>query len=285
MIIILFLTNVLAFPDISDSRIEHKECYGKDISVAHMAFGLSFEECLTECQHRNVCVGIRYHPPSKHCSVLDGLALDALENLNNKCLFVNISVWDASPVTACEDHSCSSNEKCKPSDEDPNTPVCEPSECPSAPSVDYAHPLSNTRKMGTTNRYACNGGYSLVGNPEIKCQDNAQWSTPSFMCERQCRRPRDFYNSAELVAVSSVNNFGPGTQLYFKCKAGYNKHQMTTSIVCPTSWWRIHCCPDDYFYNADVQWCLLPPFARGEVTTYDGILGIFITSLYSLLIP
>ena len=273
--VVACVVEVLAFPANSDARIEHKECYGKDISVAHMAFGLwSFEECLTECQHRNVCVGIRYHPPSKHCSVLDGLVLDALENVNNKCLFVNISVWDASPVAACVDHSCSSNEKCKPSDEDPNTPVCETSECPSAPEVQFAHHLSDTRTIGTTNRYICDAGYSLVGIPDVICQDNGVWTAPNFTCVKQCLRPKDFYNNADLIGYTSVSNFGPGTSLSFECKDGFRKAHLYTSNVCNSdSQWShhhmVHCCPDHLYYDPVRRWCT-QPFSQGEADTVSG---------------
>jgi len=273
----VFVVCTYAIPNIHDARIEHKKCYGKDISVAHMAFGLSFEECLTECQHRNVCVGIRYHPRSKHCSVLDGLALDALENLNNKCLFVNISFWMMSESNSCANHACSLNEKCIPSDGDPESFECEKSECSPPPTVENAFHLSQSRTIGSKNRYRCTKDYNLVGNPEIVCQDNYEWTTPTFTCVKKCRRPKATYQSAELVGVSSNTNFGSGTKLEFQCKPGYNMAQKQTSNVCNINengpYWNgyaIECCPDDHFYIIGWRWCVMPPYPIGNVTTYAG---------------
>ncbi|WAR25119.1 SVEP1-like protein [Mya arenaria] len=248
-----------------------KRCYDNSLHVFYTQTAFSLDECIRECQLRTRCFGTRYNNHYKHCSLLDPVDLDRLQDESPGCLFTNISQWEHQNLGSCAGHNCSMSEVCIPVN--PTDHECMTSHCEMPPVVANARTLAGTQLLGSRNLYICNVGYSRVGDPVVKCQDDGQWTKPDFYCIKQCRRPKADHYNAYLIGADVVNNFAPGTTLYFRCKEGFHSAGTFTSNTCNDQFnWthgdKILCCRDDKHYYQER--CFLP-FGQGTASSFQEI--------------
>ncbi|XP_052780580.1 uncharacterized protein LOC128217465 [Mya arenaria] len=250
--------------------IYQKRCYDNSLHVFYTQTAFTLDECISECQLRTRCFGTRYNNHYKHCSLLDPVDLDRLQDQSPGCLFTNISQWEHQNLGSCAGHNCSMSEVCVPVN--PTDHECMTSYCEEPPVVANARTIVGKQLLGSRNRYICNVGFTRIGDPVVTCQDDGQWTETDVYCVKQCRRPKADYFNSYLIGTDIVNNFAPGTTLYFRCREGFQSAGTETSNTCDTNsrWTRgaiIQCCSDvNHYYQGR---CFMP-FGNSTVSSIQG---------------
>ncbi|KAF4804058.1 Sushi, von Willebrand factor type A, EGF and pentraxin domain-containing protein 1 [Turdus rufiventris] len=111
------------------------------------------------------------------------------------------------PVLACQEDGAWNG----------TAPACVSIECslPSAPENGFLHVTENT--LGSTVRYTCRPGFTLVGSDTRLCLPSRQWSHTAPYCEAiTCSSPAQLLNGK-----ISGENYTYGSVVYYECDPGY----------------------------------------------------------------
>ena len=117
-----------------------------------------------------------------------------------------------------------------------NLPTCDVIHC-SAPVVPDNGNVSYTSLSANSSVYfTCNTGYKLIGNTNITCLPNGQWSNASVpSCNITVCPPPTTLSHGHLTPI--MNQYTYGTVVTFSCDAGYNLMGMSTTTCIDGGQW------------------------------------------------
>ncbi|KPP74637.1 beta-2-glycoprotein 1-like [Scleropages formosus] len=105
-------------------------------------------------------------------------------------------------------------------------PVCmavlttAPLSCPLPEEAMRGFTLQGSSAVGSSLRYGCHPGLTLVGNSENFCLENQTWQYPHPICQRVFCPPPTEVDQAYLVAVKR-QEYEVGETIYYLCKKTY----------------------------------------------------------------
>ncbi len=146
------------------------------------------------------------------------------------------------------------------------TGVCERIECPALGPVENGVVSAGNNEYETVRSIECNTGYRLVGDSEIVCQNNSNWSAALPSCViKTCALPAAPANMS-LVTVNPTNNWN--TSVEYQCDPGYSRVGSLVSTCEETG-------PDTAEYTAltgscEIQSCGQLTLANGSVSVLAG---------------
>ncbi|KAH3738594.1 hypothetical protein DPMN_045232 [Dreissena polymorpha] len=133
----------------------------------------TYEDCLDTCRRRQSSDEI--------FSLLDGLTdVQSLDTAGPLCVFSTVGIDDRYQSGSCEHNKCGKHETCVNPKYQKSDKQCVITECPAPPAIENALLLSNTRAIGTRNRYKCMIGFMGNGSPAIDCLTNGSWTFTDF---------------------------------------------------------------------------------------------------------
>ena len=117
-----------------------------------------------------------------------------------------------------------------------NLPSCDIIHC-SAPVVpDNGNASYTSLSVNSTVYFTCNTGYTLIGNTNITCLPNGQWSNASVpSCNITVCPPPTTLSHGHLTPI--MNQYTYGTVVTFSCDAGYNLMGMSTTTCIDGGQW------------------------------------------------
>ncbi|KAL4239882.1 Calcium ion binding [Mactra antiquata] len=113
-------------------------------------------------------------------------------------------------------------------------PTCTARVCPNTLTtiISNGQGTGSGNSIGTIYRYICDGGYKIVGDPEIICQEDGTWSQNS---EPTCTRLKCLLPP---IMNGAYNGYQPGNLINFEqtvtfsCNPNYMKNDPTQTITC-----------------------------------------------------
>ncbi|KAH3816656.1 hypothetical protein DPMN_118176 [Dreissena polymorpha] len=201
-----------------------RSCKSEQVSIIREMFRGTYEDCLDECRRRQSCTAMRYHKQTRYCSLLDGQTdFQSLDTSGPICVYSVVSNDDSDQRGSCANKKCGIHETCANPKYQKSDEPCIITECPGPPAIENALLLSNTRAVGTRNRYKCMNGFMGNGSPAIDCLTNGSWSFTDFQCQKMCQPPKASYRTDDLAKDCSQND----RMAYFRCKPDYRSHTIT----------------------------------------------------------
>ena len=81
----------------------------------------------------------------------------------------------------------------------------------------FRNPKTGSYKFGSSVRFKCDDGFTLIGTPETLCDPDGYWIDPFPICDRKACPAPETPNNAEIYGDSHLF----ADELLFKCKEGY----------------------------------------------------------------
>ncbi|CAG2230282.1 CSMD [Mytilus edulis] len=166
-------------------------------------------DCAKKCFITSQCTSINYRQNWKLCDLVmsndagnrDGRRLDLYQS--------NITTLQKSLAGKCVNHNCKEGQKCEVNADD-NNPKCVEAYCkglPNTPNAAVDERFGLRRNLDTGNKYKCNKGYKMKGNPFAVCQSPGHWKV-LFNCTTKgnyCVRCRGYrYDMTTKTCIKLV---------------------------------------------------------------------------------
>ncbi|CAG2184554.1 unnamed protein product [Mytilus edulis] len=143
-------------------------------------------DCAKKCFITSQCTSINYRQNWKLCDLVmsndDGNEMAD----DSTCIRSNITTWQKSLAGKCADHNCEEGQKCE-FNADGNNFKCVEAYCkglPSTPNAAVDERFGLRRNLDTGNKYKCDSGYKMKGNPFAVCQSPGDWKV-LFNCTKK----------------------------------------------------------------------------------------------------
>ncbi|CAG2197147.1 unnamed protein product [Mytilus edulis] len=138
---------------------------------------LSMLECAKKCFITSNCTSINYRQNWKLCDLVmsddDGNEIAD----DSTCIRSNITTWQKSLAGKCADHKCEGGKTCEFNPNDKSL-KCVEAYCkglPNTPNATVDERFGLRRNLDTGNKYKCNKGYEMKGNPFAVCKSPGEW--------------------------------------------------------------------------------------------------------------
>ncbi|VDI71657.1 Hypothetical predicted protein, partial [Mytilus galloprovincialis] len=140
-------------------------------------------DCAKKCFITSQCTSINYRQNWKLCDLV--MSSDDGNKMadDSTCIRSNITTWQKSLAGQCADHNCEKGQKCE-FNADGNNLKCVEAYCkglPITPNAAVDERFGLRRNLDTGNKYKCNKGYKMKGNPFAVCQSPGHWKV-LFYC-------------------------------------------------------------------------------------------------------
>lgn len=90
--------------------------------------------------------------------------------------------------------------------------------CGSPPNVPYSTHKTKSNMSGAVTTYRCLNGYVPVGETNIYCKANGEWSSTDLKCLKDCGRPPPIYHSNSFYQSTYTNS-----KVIYYCTSGYRR--------------------------------------------------------------
>ena len=214
--------------------------------------GLTQRECVCECFNQDRCSFLSYHTVMAACFLHSVLYSTVVQSDVNECF--NLNVTEPEGLDYIESFNRGCPKGCSRNLPDPHTEKCvncvqsgskyetqvnidnccnsqEPgitnesgtseqycTVCNRPSDVENATLRSELTGVGWSTSYACQDGYTMVGNPVITCTETGSWSLAYFRCYRNCPEPSVEHAERLTTLMPRIIS---NTSVTFQCNMGY----------------------------------------------------------------
>ena len=215
--------------------------------------GLTQRECVCECFNQDRCSFLSYHRVMAACFLHSSVLYSTVVQSDvNECF--NLNVTEPEDLNYIESFNRDCPKGCSRNLPDPHIDKCaqcvqsgsmyethvnidnccnsqgpEITEksgiseqyctvCNRPSDVENAILRSELTGVGWSTSYACQDGYTVVGNPVITCTETGSWSLPYFRCYRNCPEPSVEHAERQTTLMPRIIS---NTSVTFQCNIGY----------------------------------------------------------------
>ncbi|XP_048742437.2 fibrinogen-like protein 1 [Ostrea edulis] len=156
--------------------------------------GVSFLDCIKECQSRKRCLSVNYRRGTLFCE-LNSVALNSAHaNVESTSVYSGMQSWEKILEDPCADTPCGDQQKCtSPSAGDVNKYSCQMIDCGPVDTsnnpdlVEIKGVGYPTIGVGSRRGFRCEGFLNSKIIGYIQCLPDGVWSTQKLQCVCDCR--------------------------------------------------------------------------------------------------